>query len=215
MKKKYKRILIIILIVVLLAIISFVIYKIFLNNKTEEVVNIVDSISEYGYNLDDRDTELMKNVYEELKDVLLADTIDYEKYADTLARLFVIDLFTMNNKINKYDVGGTEYVYPDAIENFKLNVEDTIYKHMENNSSGKRKQNLPEVSSIDVLSTEVGEYTIGDTDTFDAYIVDLAWEYSSDLGYDDNATVTLVKMEDKLYVVEYAVGRIKTKNLKY
>ncbi len=206
MKKKYKRILIIILIVVLLAIISFVIYKIFLNNKTEEVVNIVDSISEYGYNLDDRDTELMKNVYEELKDVLLADTIDYEKYADTLARLFVIDLFTMNNKINKYDVGGTEYVYPDAIENFKLNVEDTIYKHMENNSSGKRKQNLPEVSSIDVLSTEVGEYTIGDTDTFDAYIVDLAWEYSSDLGYDDNATVTLVKMEDKLYVVEYAVG---------
>ena len=206
MKKKYKRILIIILIVVLLAIISFVIYKIFLNNKTEEVVNIVDSISEYGYNLDDRDTELMKNVYEELKDVLLADTIDYEKYADTLARLFVIDLFTMDNKINKYDVGSTEYVYPDALENFKLNVEDTIYKHMENNSSGKRKQNLPEVSSIDVLSTEVGEYTIGDTDTFDAYIVDLAWEYSSDLGYDDNATVTLVKMEDKLYVVEYAVG---------
>ena len=207
MKKKYKRILIIILIVVLLAIISFVIYKILLNNKTEEeVVNVVDSISEYGYNLDDRDTELMKNVYEELKDVLLADTIDYEKYADTLARLFVIDLFTMNNKINKYDVGGTEYVYLDATENFKLNVEDTIYKHMENNSSGKRKQNLPEVSSIDVLSTEVGEYTIGDTDTFDAYIVDLAWEYASDLGYDDNATVTLVKMEDKLYVVEYAVG---------
>ncbi len=206
MKKKYKRLIILFVVVALLAIGCFLIFKMLKKDDVQENVNVVDSISEYGYNLDDRDTELMKNIYEELKDVLLADTIDYEKYADTLARLFVIDLFTMNNKINKYDVGGTEYVYPDAIENFKLNVEDTIYKHMENNSSGKRKQNLPEVSSIDVLSTEVGEYTIGETDTFDAYIVDLAWEYASDLGYDDNATVTLVKMEDKLYVVEYAVG---------
>ena len=206
MKKKYKRLIILFVVIALLAIGCFLIFKMLKKDDVQENVNVVDSISEYGYNLDDRDTELMKSTYEELKNILNSDEIDYEKYADTLARLFVIDLFTMNNKINKYDVGGTEYVYPDAIENFKLNVEDTIYKHMENNSSGKRKQNLPEVSSIDVLSTEVGEYTIGDTDTFDAYIVDLAWEYSSDLGYDDNATVTLVKMEDKLYVVEYAVG---------
>lgn len=206
MKKKYKRLIILFVVIALLAIGCFLIFKMLKKDDVQENVNVVDSISEYGYNLDDRDTELMKSTYEELKNILNSDEIDYEKYADTLARLFVIDLFTMNNKINKYDVGGTEYVYPDAIENFKLNVEDTIYKNMENNSSGKRKQNLPEVSSIDVLSTEVGEYTIGETDTFDAYIVDLAWEYVSDLGYDDNATVTLVKMEDKLYVVEYAVG---------
>ena len=206
MKKKYKRILIIILIVVLLAIISFVIYKILLNNKTEEeVVNVVDSISEYEYNLDDRDTELMKSTYEELKNILNSDEIDYELYASALAKLFVIDLFTMDNKINKYDVGSTEYVYPDALENFKLNVEDTLYKHMENNSSGKRKQDLPEVSSIDVLSTETGEYTIGEN-SFDSYIVNLSWQYVSDLGYDNNALITLINLDNKLYVVEYEVG---------
>lgn len=206
MKKKYKRILIIILIVVLLAIISFVIYKILLNNKTEEeVVNVVDSISEYGYNLDDRDTELMKSTYEELKNILNSDEIDYELYASALAKLFVIDLFTMDNKINKYDVGSTEYVYPDALENFKLNVEDTLYKHMENNSSGKRKQDLPEVSNIDVLSTETGEYTI-EENSFDSYIVNLSWQYVSDLGYDNNALITLINLDDKLYVVEYEVG---------
>ena len=206
MKKKYKRILIIILIVVLLAIISFVIYKILLNNKTEEeVVNVVDSISEYGYNLDDRDTELMKSTYEELKNILNSDEIDYELYANTLAKLFVIDLFTMDNKINKYDVGSTEYVYPDALENFKLNVEDTLYKHMENNSSGKRKQDLPEVSSIEVLSTETGEYTI-EENSFDSYIVNLSWQYVSDLGYDNNALITLINLDNKLYVVEYEVG---------
>ena len=201
-----KRILIIILIVVLLAIISFVIYKILLNNKTEEeVVNVVDSISEYGYNLDDRDTELMKSVYEELKNILNSDEIDYELYANTLAKLFVIDLFTMDNKINKYDVGGSEYVYPDALENFKLNVEDTLYKHMENNSSGKRKQDLPEVSSIEVLSNETDEYTIGEN-SFDSYIVNLSWQYVSDLGYDNNALITLINLDNKLYVVEYEVG---------
>ena len=206
MKKKYKRILIIILIVVLLAIISFVIYKILLNNKTEEeVVNVVDSISEYGYNLDDRDTERMKSVYEELKNILNSDEIDYELYASALARLFVIDLFTMDNKINKYDVGGSEYVYPDALENFKLNVEDTLYKHMENNSSGKRKQDLPEVSSIEVLSNETDEYTIGEN-SFDSYIVNLSWQYVSDLGYDNNALITLINLDNKLYVVEYEVG---------
>ena len=206
MKKKYKRILIIILIVVLLAIISFVIYKILLNNKTEEeVVNVVDSISEYGYNLDDRDTELMKSVYEELKNILNSDEIDYELYANTLAKLFVIDLFTMDNKINKYDVGGSEYVYPDALENYKLNVEDTLYKHMENNSSGKRKQELPEVSSIEVLSNETDEYTIGEN-SFDSYIVNLSWQYVSDLGYDNNALITLINLDNKLYVVEYEVG---------
>ena len=206
MKKKYKRILIIILIVVLLTIISFVIYKILLNNKTEEeVVNVVDSISEYGYNLDDRDTELMKSTYEELKNILNSDEIDYELYANTLAKLFVIDLFTMDNKINKYDVGSTEYVYPDALENFKLNVEDTLYKHMENNSGGKRKQELPEVSSIEVLSTETGEYTI-EENSFDSYIVNLSWQYVSDLGYDNNALITLINLDNKLYVVEYEVG---------
>ena len=206
MKKKYKRILIIILIVVLLAIISFVIYKILLNNKTEEeVVNVVDSISEYGYNLDDRDTELMKSTYEELKNILNSDEIDYELYASALAKLFVIDLFTMDNKINKYDVGSTEYVYPDALENFKLNVEDTLYKHMENNSGGKRKQDLPEVSSIEVLSTETGEYTI-EENSFDSYIVNLSWQYVSDLGYDNNALITLINLDNKLYVVEYEVG---------
>lgn len=206
MKKKYKRILIIILIVVLLAIISFVIYKILLNNKTEEeIVNVVDSISEYGYNLDDRDTELMKSTYEELKNILNSDEIDYELYASALAKLFVIDLFTMDNKINKYDVGGSEYVYPDALENFKLNVEDTLYKHMENNSSGKRKQDLPEVSSIEVLSNETDEYTIGEN-SFDSYIVNLSWQYVSDLGYDNNALITLINLDNKLYVVEYEVG---------
>ena len=206
MKKKYKRLLIIFIIITLLAIIFFGIYKILLNDTEEETVNVVDSISKYGYTLDDRDTELMKKTYEELKNTLNSKEIDYKTYAENLAKLFVIDLFTMNNKINKYDVGSTEYVYPESIDNFKLNVEDTIYKHIENNSSGKRKQVLPEVSNINIINTEESEYTIGESNTYKSFIVNLSWQYVSDLGYDDNASITLINLDDKLYVVEYEVG---------
>ena len=201
MKKKYKRLIILFVVIALLAIGCFLIFKMLKKDDVQENVNVVDSISEYGYNLDDRDTELMKSTYEELKNILNSDEIDYELYASALAKLFVIDLFTMDNKINKYDVGSTEYVYPDALENFKLNVEDTLYKHMENNSGGKRKQDLPEVSSIEVLSTETGEYTI-EENSFDSYIVNLSWQYVSDLGYDNNALITLINLDNKLYVVE-------------
>ena len=155
--------------------------------------------------MDDRDTELMKNTYNELKTVLSSDEIDYEKYAEILSKLFVIDLFTMDNKVNRYDVGSTEYVYPDSVDNFKTNVEDTIYKSMENNSDGKRKQDLPEVSSIDNTSVETSTFTIGEEE-HESFVVNINWSYVSDLGYDDNAIITLIELNEKLYVVEYVTG---------
>lgn len=205
MKKKFKRLIMIFIVIAILLIISFLVYKLLKNNNTNDNIKVVDSIEKYGYNLDDRDSALMKSKYEELKKVLNSDEIDYEEYAKILAELFIIDLFTLNNKINKYDVGSAEYVYPDSIENFKLNVEDTIYKHMENNSDGKRKQDLPEVSGSNITAINTGEFLIDD-ENYDSFIVELNWDYANDLGYDDNATITLINLDNKLYVVEYFVG---------
>lgn len=205
MKKKFKRLIMLFIVIAILLIISFLVYKLLKNNNTNDNIKVVDSIEKYGYNLDDRDSALMKSKYEELKKVLNSDEIDYEEYAKILAELFIIDLFTLNNKINKYDVGSAEYVYPDSIENFKLNVEDTIYKHMENNSDGKRKQDLPEVSGSNITAINTGEFLIDD-ENYDSFIVELNWDYVKDLGYDDNATITLIILDNKLYVVEYFVG---------
>ena len=205
MKKKFKRLIMLFIVIAILLIISFLVYKLLKNNNTNDNIKVVDSIEKYGYNLDDRDSALMKSKYEELKKVLNSDEIDYEEYAKILAELFIIDLFTLNNKINKYDVGSAEYVYPDSIENFKLNVEDTIYKHMENNSDGKRKQDLPEVSGLNITAINTGEFLIDD-ENYDSFIVELNWDYVKDLGYDDNATITLIILDNKLYVVEYFVG---------
>lgn len=205
MKKKYKIILIIIIVLIILITASVLVFKIFNNNEPIEPVKVVDSIDNFDYTLDDRDTELMKNIYNELKTTLSSDKIDYEKYAELLSELFVVDLFTMENKVNRYDVGSIEYVYPDSIDNFKTNVEDTIYKSMKNNSDGKRKQDLPEVSSIDNTSVETSTFEIGE-ESYNSYIVSLSWSYETDLGYDDNAIITLIELNEKLYVVEYVTG---------
>ena len=205
MKKKYKIFLIIIIILIILIVAAIIAFKLLKNNKPAEPVKVVDSIDNFNYTLDDRDTELMKNTYNELKEVLSAEKINYEKYANLLSKLFVIDLFTMNNKVNRYDVGSIEYIYPDSIDNFKTNVEDTIYKSMENNSDGKRKQDLPEVSSIDNESVETKIFTI-DEKEYDSFVVNLNWSYKNDLGYDNKATITLIELNEKLYVVEYVTG---------
>ena len=203
MKKKYKlqlRVLIL-LIILIIALICFKTFK----KETKNNVKVVDSIDNYGYTLDQRDSKLMKDTYKKLEEILNEKEIDYDTYAEELAKLFVIDLFTINNKINKYDVGSLEYVYPDNVENFKTNVEDTIYKIVEDNTKGKRKQELPIVSSVNIEEETNGEYELFDVQN-KSYIVKLKWTYEKDMGYDSNAIITLIEKDNKLYVVEYSKG---------
>ena len=47
----------------------------------------------------------IKNAFKELEIVLNEDHIDYSKYAELLSELFVIDVFTLNNKLASTDIG--------------------------------------------------------------------------------------------------------------
>ena len=60
MKKKYKIALILIIILIIIVTL-FMTLKFFLKNEPAEPVKVVDSIENFSYTLDDRDTELMKN----------------------------------------------------------------------------------------------------------------------------------------------------------
>ena len=203
MKRKYKIPLYVLLLLIL--IISGLFILSYFNKGDNTNVKIVDTIDNFSYTLDERDTKLMKNIYNDLKKTLKEKDINYEEYAKNLAKLFVIDLFTLDNKINKYDVGSIEYVYPDAKDNFIINVEDTIYRHILNNSNGKRKQKLPVVSDVSIENIEEKEYTYRDA-TLEGYLVSLKWDYEVDLGYDKEATINIVKKDNMLYVAEYVVG---------
>lgn len=175
-----------------------------LNTNKETVINKtenIDTIEKYGYNLEDRDSALFKEIFLKLKSTLSTSEIDYQKYAEYLSELYIIDLYSIDNKINQYDVGSLEYILPDIKDNFELKVKDTLYKYVEDNSDDKRKQELPEVSSIEVKSETDTAYKYNDQD-YEGYEIELNWEYSKDLGYDKKATVVLIRSDDNLYVVE-------------
>ena len=205
MRRKYKRILKGLVFAIVIIIIVLLLGHFFKNLSHSKKVNVIDTVKNYDYALEDRDTVLYKNIHQELKANLESDNIDYDKYAEQIAKLFVVDLFTMENKLSTYDVGGVEFIYPDVVDNYKLNVEQTIYKNIESNGDGKRNQTLPVVKSIEVVSNETGTFNYQDKE-MDAYIIELSWDYEKDLGYDKKATVTIVKKDDKLFIVEYKVN---------
>ena len=210
-----KKFLIVVFILAVLGVGGFFGYKHFFTksevNKPAKKV-YTDKIKGYGYNLEKRDTKLFKEKFEELKSILKEKNVDFEEYAKVLAQLYIIDLYTISNKDTTYDVGSTEFIYPDALENYELKVKDTLYRYIEDNTDKKRKQELPEVKSIKVKSVKKDTYELkikDDNDnetskTLDSYIVELSWDYKKDLGYDKEAKVILVKDEKgkKLHVVE-------------
>lgn len=178
------------------------IYYIATRQKKDDkpIVTNKDTIKGYDYTLKSNATKLYEDEFKVLKANLEGD-INYDEYAVSVAKLFVIDLYTINNKINKYDTGGTSFVYPDGRDNYKLNVQDTIYKYVEDNTNGKRTQSLPEVSSVTVKGINKDTYKIGDN-SFEAYKINLEWSYVQDLGYDKTGEIILIKKDKNIYVVE-------------
>lgn len=207
MKRRNILITIVIVIVLLIGIcIGWFIYKD--KTKKEEKPNEIiklDTIEGYGYNLEDRDTELFKSTFEEMRKILSEKEIDYNSYAKELAKLYIIDLYTISNKVNQYDVGGSEFVYQNKKDNFELKVKDTIYKYVEDNTYGKRMQFLPEVASAEV--TEIVEEKVSVLDQeYDGYRLTISWSYVKDLGYDKTCVLKIAKVDDKLYIVNQSTS---------
>lgn len=179
----------------------FIYAKFIRDDSVVNVVTSVEKIDNYGYDLKSNATALYISEFNILKNNLEQSEIDEEGYAKSVAKLFIIDLYTISNKINKYDVGGTQFVFPSSEENYKLNVEDTLYKYVEDNSNNNRKQELPTVSSIEIIDYKTGKYKIGE-DEVDDVEIDLKWEYEIDMGYEKEGTVILIKQDSKFYIVE-------------
>lgn len=189
------------IVLLLIICISFYVYK-RLNAKNDdkptEIVELA-KIPGYNYALEDRDTELYKKNFDELKEVLTSKEIDYNKYAELMTKLYIIDLYTLSNKMNHYDVGGSDFVLDTSKEDFEARVKDSLYKYVEDNSYGKRNQELPEVSSIEIVNTEAVSVK-KNTGTYEGYKLRVKWDYVKDLNYDNKADITIIKLEDKLYI---------------
>ena len=206
MRKRYKIGLIVIG-VLLVGVISLGVLRIFFNNNEEDrgeanVSNIISNITYYGYTLDDRDTDYMKDTFHELEDILSASEVDYHLYADTLAKLFVIDFYTLDNKINKYDVGSLEYILSSKVDMFRQKAVDTIYRDILDNTYRDRIQDLPEITNVTILNTEDVTFTLNEEEV-SAIKVTMNYEYKEDLGYDTEGTIYFVRNAQKLEVASY------------
>lgn len=191
------------MIIILTILISIGLYFLLFSKSTGGLlVRSKDKTVKFDYTLDKDNTNLMKENFKELKDILANDNINYEDYAKTLAKLFIIDLYTIDNKKSMYDVGSLEYVYDK--ENFKIRCQNTLYKGL-NDKSTRKNNEYPIVESINIDSFENGEFTYNDN-KYESYEITLSWDYKKDLGYDKKGKVTIIKIEDKLYVVSYEGG---------
>ena len=205
-KKKRKKKKLILLIILLLIIIGGGTGAYFYFQKEEpqpepKKIEVLDKILGFEYSLEDRDTAVYKETFLELKKTLESDTFEDKTYAELLAKLFVIDLYTIDNKISKYDVGSQDFIYPEEKEKFTSKVMDTMYKLVEDNTTGTRRGELPIVKEVEVTKTEETTYKKGTTN-LKGYQIDVFISYEKDLGYDKKITLTLVKEENKIYVVQ-------------
>ena len=170
--------------------------------KVKEV-KVLKSIDEYGYELKDNKTKKYKELFKELEDILRADEVNQEEYAKKVAQMFVYDFFSLEDKAAKTDVGGVDFVHPNAVANFLVNAEDTYYKYIESNIYGERKQDLPAVDVVTVDSIEETEFAYNN-EMHPGYEVRLSWTYTDDKfsDYQKNAIVILIKSDIKYYVVQ-------------
>lgn len=176
--------------------------KLNMDNFNKPLINNIDEIDKFDYFLKSNSTEIYKQEYDNLKNILTSDDINYEEYAKSISKLFIIDLYSIEAKINKYDVGGVDFIQDNFKENYKLNVEDTLYKYLEDNSNNNRKQTLPNVKSVNIISVVDNKFKV-DKEEYPAYKVSLDWEYDVDLGYDSKGEINLIKDNNKLYIVSF------------
>ncbi len=211
MKKKYKIIFTLIILLILAGCGFFLYTKFFkkvevVDNPITNVAKVTNQIEGYLYTLDDRDSELFATTFKELKELLESknemNEEFMEEYAKYLAKLFVIDLYTIQNKVSKYDIGGLEYIYENALNSFRAKVLDTIYKTVEDDSYKTRTQTLPIVKTVTIDSMEQTNYQMEETE-YVAYEIKLSWDYETNLGYDNKGTIIMIEKEKKLYIVSF------------
>ncbi|MBO4245872.1 MAG: hypothetical protein J5892_03965 [Bacilli bacterium] len=187
--------------IVILGLSGLLVYRLFFYQtffKTKKEVKMVDKIKDYNYVLEDRDSKLYKTNFKELKNVLSKSDIDYEAYATLLTKLYIIDFYTLDNKISKYDVGGLDFIKESDQTNYKSMAMNTYYKNVKDNSNNKRSQKLPIVNNVKVINIEDTIYNKKD----EGYLIDVFWEYDKTYNAANHANVTLVKEDNKLYLVK-------------
>ena len=108
-KLNIKKIIILILVIVGLVSSFFLIKNLLKPKDINKKTKIISEIN--GYELKENASSYYKNIFNDLKEELSKDEIDFDNYATIITKLFISDCFTLDNKINHNDVGGIQFIY--------------------------------------------------------------------------------------------------------
>lgn len=201
-KRKLKKKVVIFLILALAFIIFIGVLILTNGKKSENKVKVVDEIKEYGYVLENNKPKQYKQLFKELVKVLKADKVNEEEYAKLISQMFAVDFYDLNSKTSKNDIGGITFISEKSRENFALKASDTVYKHIEINVSGDRKQELPEVTNSSVKEIKTEKLDKKNVKDDNAYVVTVNLEYKKDLDYPKEVVVKLLHNDKKLEIYE-------------
>ena len=203
LKKKVKRFLIILLIVIVATVGGFVFYEMTNTSKvTIKKATVLNEIKEYGYTLKSNKSKAYKKEFANLATILNSDSVDEKAYLKSITKLFILDFYTLSDKVANTDVGGVDFIHTDAKTNFLEKAEDTIYKYVENNMYGGRRQSLPTVQDVTVEDIQNVSFTLNQETDTNAYQVTVSWTYTEENDYQNKATLTFAHEGKKLSLVE-------------
>lgn len=195
-KVKTGRVLIIILVIVLA--IGLFYYK---TRSKLQVISVVSEISDYNYQLDSNSIRLYKKYYKELVNELKDNKVDEKKYAELISKLFVIDYYTLNNKVTNKNIGGVQFIHSELKNSFITDASNTIYKYVESNLYGTRKQKLPEVNNVEIKAIKELKYDNKYKDN-SSYEVVVEVGYVKNYNYPKLVTLNIIHEDNKLAIVE-------------
>lgn len=194
------KIIFIIVLVLSLLFLYFSVKRSFSSKSVE--VEKIDSILNYDYNLYSNQSNVYKSEFKKLKEILESDNINIEEYEREVSKLFVIDFFTLDDKVTNIDIGGLEFIHENMRSNFVKKARNTIYKNVQNNVYGDRKQKLPLVKDVKISREMIVSYEKDDLKDENAKEFELDIEYEKDLKYKSSVILTLIHENEKIYIVE-------------
>ncbi len=167
--------------------------------KTTKVKEI-SKIEGYDYSLREDATDYYKKLFKKLSKTLDAKEVDMDEYASLVSEMFVCDFFNLSNKSSKNDVGGSQFVYKEYRNDFEKYAMDSIYKSVENNVYGNRKQKLPTVEKVSVKKGENTSFKYAENTDSNAYSFTFSVKYKEDDGYQSSGSLILIHNGKKIEV---------------
>lgn len=192
------RILVIGLIIIVLGVVVF-----FHTRPKLQVVSVVSKIEDYDYYIESNATKVYKKYYKELEDELSDNKIDEVKYAKLVSKLFIVDYYSLNNKVTNKDIGGVQFIHSELKDKFIIESSNTIYKYVKNNLYGMRKQKLPEVNNVEIESIKNIKYKNSGLKDDNSYKVKAKINYIKNYDYPNELQLILIHENNKLVIVEF------------